>query len=61
MLPQIRQIQRFVVEPHVEHWESVGLDSVENGIGREALVDDVAGCDDSNVWEYLQTGHLRMG
>lgn len=50
MLPQIRQIQRFVVEEQAEHEDRGKLDGLAKGIGCDdrAEVDDV-GCDDKSV------------
>jgi hypothetical protein len=35
MLPQMRQIQRFVVEVQSTQWDSEGVDGFVNGIGTE--------------------------
>lgn len=59
MFPQIKQIQRFVVEEHIEQLDMVGLEVSENGIGLVPRVDvDGVGCEDRSVWEYRHTGHL---
>lgn len=58
MLPQMRHIQRLVVDEQVEQRDKVGLDVSENGIGLVPRAENVVGCDDKRVCEYLQTGQL---
>jgi hypothetical protein len=59
MLPQMRQIQRFVVDEQSTQEERVGVDGLAKGIGRaERVVLDDVGCDERRVWEYRQTGQL---
>lgn len=55
MFPQMRHIQRFVVDGQSEQVEMDGVAAFANGMVRER---DVVGWEDSNVWEYRQTGHL---
>jgi hypothetical protein len=47
----MRQIQRFVVDEHVEQHDKVGLEVSENGIGREPRPDGGAGWEESRVCE----------
>jgi hypothetical protein len=58
MFPQIRQIQRLVVEEHVEQDASVGAEGFANGIGTLDLAEDADGCEERSVCEYRQTGQL---
>ena len=58
MLPQIRQIQRFVVlSQSAQCARSLGAIDEEKGIGRVVLED--VGCEERRVWEYRHTGHLN--
>jgi hypothetical protein len=59
MLPQMRQIQRLVVEAQSAQEDRVGVDGLAKGIGREErdVLEDV-GCEERSVWEYLHTGQL---
>jgi hypothetical protein len=56
-LPQIRQIQRFVVDEQEPQTERVGVEGLAKGMETEEEADAV-GCDDKRVCEYRQTGHL---
>jgi hypothetical protein len=56
MLPQIRQIQRLVVDSQEEHADKVGADGFANGM--EGAEEETLGCDDMSVCEYRHTGHL---
>lgn len=56
MFPQIKQIQRFVVDAQDEQEESGVVVGVENGIVREDEEDD-AGWEESKFCEYRHTGH----
>jgi hypothetical protein len=58
MLPQIRQIQRFVVDEQEAQTERVGVEGLAKGIGTVDRVDEEVGCDERRVWEYRQTGQL---
>ena len=51
MFPHMRQIQRFVVEEHVEQQDREGLEVSEKGIGRALRVDGGAGWEESKVCE----------
>jgi len=55
MLPQIRHIQRLVVDWHAEQADRVGAAGFANGI--ERVEEAVLGCDDISVCEYRHTGH----
>jgi hypothetical protein len=57
MLPQIRQIQRLVVDSQEEHADKVGADGFANGM-EGAEEEETLGCDDMSVCEYRHTGHL---
>jgi len=57
MLPQIRQIQRFVVDEQDAQTESVGVEGLAKGTETEEEADAV-GCEDKRFCEYRQTGHL---
>jgi len=60
MFPQMRQIQRLVVEGQSAQDERVGVDGFAKGIGR-VVSDDDLGCEESRVWEYRHTGQLHTG
>lgn len=58
MLPQIKQIQRFVVDWQDEQADKVGADGLANGI--ERVEEAALGWDDRSVCEYRHTGHLAL-
>lgn len=49
MLPQMRHIQRLVVDEQVEQRERVGLEGSEKGIGLVFRDEDVVGCEERSV------------
>lgn len=49
MLPQIRQIQRLVVDSQDEQADRVGAEGLANGM--ERVEEEVLGCDDRSVCE----------
>ncbi len=58
MFPQMRQIQRFVVDEQAEHDDMLAVDGLAKGMGVGRVEEEDSGWDDMRFWEYLQTGQL---
>ncbi len=51
MFPQMRHIQRLVVDGQEEHEDNIGVEGLLKGIERDVRVDDDVGCDERKFWE----------